>query len=63
MSPSAQLTLEQLKEIIEDEKKTNQGSREVQEPVEDGEEVLDPDNTSSVSSTVLNTINNKFEHK
>jgi hypothetical protein len=31
--------------------------------VEDGEEVLNPDNTSSVLSTVLNTINNKFEHK
>jgi hypothetical protein len=63
MSPSAQLTSEQLKEIIEDEKKTDQGSREVQEQVEDGEEVLDPDNTSSVLSTVLNTINNQFEHK
>jgi len=63
MSTSAQLTSEQLKEIIEDEKKTNQGSREVQEQVEDGEEVLDPDNTSSVLSTVLNTINNEFERK
>jgi len=31
--------------------------------VEDGEEVLDPDNTSSVLSSVLNTINNEFEHK
>jgi len=62
MSPSAQLTSEQLKEIIEDEKKTNQGSREVQEQV-DGEEVLDPENTSSVLSTVLNTINNEFEHE
>jgi len=63
MSPSAQLTSEQLKEIIEDEKKTDQGSREVQEQVEDDEEVLDPDNTSSVLSTVLNTINNEFEHE
>ena len=43
--------------------KTNQGSREVQEQVEDGEAVLNPDNTSSVLSTVLNTINNKFEHE
>jgi len=43
--------------------KTNQGSREVQEQVEDGEAVLNPDNTSSVLSTVLNTINNEFEHK
>ena len=63
MSPSAQLTSEQLKEIIEDEKKTDQSAREVQEQVEDGEEVLDPDNTSSVLSTVLNTINNEFEHE
>jgi len=63
MSPSAQLTLEQLQEIIEDKIKTDQGAREVQEQVEDGEEVLDPENTSSVLSTVLNTINNEFEHK
>ena len=48
MSPSAQLTSEQLKEFIEDEKNTDKGAREVQEQVEDGEEVLDPDNTSSV---------------
>jgi len=62
MSPSAQLTLQQLKEIIEDQKKTNQGAREVQEQV-DGEEDLDPENTSSVLHTVLNTINNEFEHE
>jgi hypothetical protein len=31
--------------------------------VEDGEEVLDPENTSPVLSTVLNTINNEFEHE
>jgi len=35
MSPSTQLTLEQLKEIIEDKKKTDRGAREVQEQ-EDG---------------------------
>jgi len=29
----------------------------------DGEEDLDPENTSSVLNTVLNTINNKFEHE
>ena len=29
----------------------------------DGDEVLDPHNTSSILSTVLNTINNKFEHE
>jgi len=63
MSPSAQLTYEQLKENIEDEKKTDQRAREVQEQVEDCETVLDPDNTSSVLSTVLNTINNEFEHE
>jgi hypothetical protein len=63
MSPATQLTLEPLKEIIEDEKKTDQGAREVQGQVEDGEEVLDPDNTRSVLSTVLNTVNNEFEHE
>jgi len=62
MSPPAQLTSEQLQEIIEDEKKTDQGAREVQEQV-DGEEDLDPENTSSVLNTVLNTINNEFEHE
>jgi len=62
MSPSAQLTSEQLKEIIDDEMKTDQGTREVQEQVEDGEEDLDPENTSSVLNTVLNTIIIKFEH-
>jgi len=62
MSPSAQLTSEQLKEIIEDEKKTHHGTSEVQVQV-DGQEVLNPDNTISVLSTVLNTINNEFEHE
>jgi len=37
--------------------------REVQDQVEDCEEVLDPENTSSVLNTILNTINNEFEHK
>jgi len=63
MSLSAQLTSEQLKEIIEDEKNTDKGAREVQEQVEDGEEVLDPENSSSVLNTVLNTINKEFEHE
>ena len=31
MSPSAYVTSKQLKETIEDEKKTDQGAREVQE--------------------------------
>jgi hypothetical protein len=62
MSPSAQLTSEHLKEIIEDEKKTDQGAREVQDQV-DGKEDIDPDNTGSVLNKVLNTINNEFEHQ
>jgi len=60
MSPSVQLSSEQLKLIILDEKMTDQCAREVQYQV-DGEEVIDPDNTSSVLSIFLNTINNKFE--
>jgi len=63
MSSSAQLTLEQLKVIIEDEKDTDTGAREVQEEVEDGEEVLDPENTSSELNTVLSAINNQFQHE
>ena len=31
--------------------------------MEDGEKVLNPDNSSSVLSTVLNTSNNEFEHQ
>jgi len=62
MSASAQITLEQLKGIIEDEKKTDQGAREVQEQV-DGMENLNPDNTSSVLNTILNTINSEFENE
>jgi len=63
MCPSAQLTSKQLQEIIEDEKNTDKGSREVQEQLEDGEEVLDPGNTSSVLNMVPRTINNEFEHE
>jgi len=63
MSISAQLTSEQLKEIIEDEKNTDKSAREVQEQLEDGEKVLDPENTSSVMNMVLSTMNNKFEHE
>jgi len=43
--------------------KTDQGGREVLEQVGDGEEDLDTENTSSLMNTVLNTINNEFEHK
>ena len=63
MSPLAQHISEQLKEIIHGEIKTIQGAWEVQEQVEDGEEDLDPENTSSVLNTGLNTINNEFEHE
>ena len=63
MSPSVQLRSEQLQEIIEDEKSTDKIAWEVQEQVEDGEEVLDPANTSTVLNTVLSTINKEFEHK
>jgi hypothetical protein len=63
MSPSAQLTSEQLKEIIDDEKNTDKGARVVQEQVEDGKEVLDLANSSAVLNTVPSTINNEFPHK
>jgi hypothetical protein len=60
MSPSAQLTSEQPKEIIEAQNKTGQGSREVQEQVH-GEAALHPDNTSSVMRGIFHTINNAFD--
>jgi len=63
MSLSAQLTSEQLKEIIEDEKHNNKSAREVQQQVEDGEEVLNPEDISSGLNTVPDTINNEFEHQ
>jgi len=63
MSLSPQLISEQVKEIVEDEKNTDKSESEVQEQLEDGEEVLNPENTSSVQNTVLNTINNECEHK
>jgi len=63
MSPSAQLTSEQLKEIIEEAKNTDNCAREVQELVENGEEFLDLENTSSVRKMVFNTMNNEFEHE
>jgi len=54
--------LEQLQEIIEDEKITDNSAMEVQEIVEDGEEVLDPDNSTAVLHTVRNSNNNDIEH-
>jgi len=62
MSLSAELISEQLKEIIQNEGNIDNSAREVQEHVEDGEEVLDPDNTNAVVNTVLNTISNEFEY-
>jgi len=63
MSASAQFTFEPLKEIIEEEKITDTGARDVQKQVEDGEEVRNQANTSSVLNTVLSTIKDEFEHK
>jgi hypothetical protein len=63
MGLSAQMTSKQLKEIIVDEKNKYKSAREVQGQGEDGEGVLDPENTISVLNLVLNTINNEFEHQ
>jgi len=62
MSPSAQLTSELLKEIIEVEMKIDQAAREVQEQV-DCEEDLNPENTRSVLNTVVTGVlspNNQY---
>jgi hypothetical protein len=55
--------LEQLKEIIEDEKKAVKCEWEVQEDVENDEVVLNPAHTSSVQNPVLNSIDTEFEHE
>jgi len=62
MIPSGQPASEQQKVIIDNRQKTDWGPSEVQEQV-DGEEVLDPDNVRSIFNTVLNIVNNKFEHE
>jgi hypothetical protein len=49
--------------IIDDKKNTDKSVREVQEQVKDGEEVLNPDHSSSVQNIILNSINDKFDHK
>ena len=49
--------------MIEDEKTREKGGREVPEQVEDGEDVLDPANTSSVLNAVLSPIYNECEHE
>jgi len=63
MSPSAQLTSEQLKEIVEDKMNTHTGARKVHKQVEDAEEVLNPDTSSSVTNSVLNVTNDKLVHE
>jgi len=63
MSQSAQLTSEQLKVIIEDEINADKVARKDWEQVEDGEEVLNRENTSSVLNTVIIIVNNYFECK
>jgi len=62
MSRSVHLTLNELKSITEDEQKTDSGAREV-DMQEVGEEVNNPDNSSSALSTILRTIDNIFERE
>jgi len=52
-----------LKEIIEDKKKAEKGANVIQEQLEDREDTPDPDNRSSVLSTVFNTIHHQYEHR
>jgi len=63
VSLSAQLTSEQQKEIVVEANNTDKTAREVQEQVDNGKEVLDPEDTSSVPNMVLNTLNNNGVHK
>jgi len=60
MCPFVQPILEQLKVIIADEKNTDNTVREVQKKVVDGEEALDPADTSSVLNTVHRRQNNEL---
>jgi len=62
MSTLVEHTSEQLNGIIVEEKRMNQCSRVVPKQV-DAEEALDPDNSSSVMNSVLNTTDNKFNNK
>jgi len=61
MSPYAQLTSEQLKEIMGDQSNTDKSTWDVQMQVENAEGVLDQANTSSVLDRVFSEINNQFE--
>jgi len=60
MSQSSLHLSVQLKEIIEEEKKTEQWAQEVHEQV-NGKEILNPDYCSSVLSTVYNEICQELE--
>jgi len=62
MSLSAQCLLDQLKQIIEDEKITDTGAMVVQKQVAEGEKVLDLDISSSVMNTILHPITSEIEH-
>jgi len=55
--------MEKLKDIIQDEQKTDNGAREVQEQVEDHGEFLNLDHSSLVLYSVLIAINNESEHE
>jgi len=60
MSPSVQLSEEQLKEINEDDIMTYQLSREIHKHL-DRKEILYLENSHSVLSSVLNSNDNKFQ--
>jgi len=60
ISPSAQVISKQLKELVEDRKKTDNSGREIQKLVDD-EEVINPDNSSILLTIVFNSINNNIK--
>jgi len=60
MSPAAEFSSQQLKEIMEDNRTMDKGAWEIQEQVQHGEEVFDPGNSSSVLRAELITINNRL---
>ena len=62
MSQASQLTWEVQEEIIANENIIDKGAKVVQDTVGD-EEYIDPDGIRWVWNTVLNQINNEFEHK
>jgi hypothetical protein len=48
MGPYTQLTSEQLKDIIEDERQSDNDAMEVEMQVQDGKQIMNRNNTSSV---------------